>query len=1110
MMRNRTFAILVLFVCLVAFQVKASNPLSLAERLESYTAESVKKTVTQLQAQFKDSYALPADWEKTVDELANNRALLLQGLKANNPTSIRDAQTLIKRIDALLLANPLLQNKPVVTIRRTLGDLARTASGGGLGVAPSNFQNNSEINKPKERWTNELVTLTVNSKSTIDRKTIFKPKKGVIVSDPEAHWDGNRILFSSIGTNDRWHLFELNTLTGKTHQVTPEAYKDFDSFDGCYAPDGTIIFCSTGTFLGLPCTNGGNKMCGLFAFDPKTGTTRQLTFDQDSNWGPVVMNNGQVLYLRWEYADLPHSNSRFLFTMNPDGTSQRNYWGSGSYFPASFFGARPIPNHPSAFVGIATGHHSTSRSGRLMIVDPNKGLREADGVIQEIPYKGRVVDGIERDRLSDGVYPRFLTPYPLSSNYFLVTMKPTPSALWGLYLVDTNDNRTLLAEEEGVAFIEPILLSERKNPPIIPNVVKPEEKTATIFMQDIYFGDGLKGIPRGAVKRLRIGSYNFSPWSQGGLLGTIGMDGPWDVKRILGTVDVEEDGSAMFTVPANTAIFVQPLDAEGKALQVMRSWFTAMPGETQACVGCHETRNQIPIPKMNMASRKAPQSIREWNGKARGFSYRHEIQPILDRQCVACHDGSKEGRPYLKGDRWINDWTSQISGRADRSYGGHFTESYTQLHRYVRRTGIESDMRMLAPMDVHADQTELMQILNKGHYNVQLSPEEIEVFATWIDFNTPFHGRRSDIPCFELTRKSNDLREQYAPLFNITYDTTIEWLPEIPQQIVPLRPQPRTLDQGVDSIAGFPFYTHQPATKRNAAYNKQLALGHIRQRIEIAEGVTLELQRIPAGAFIMGSIRQPDEMPRTQVAIDKPYWIGRFEITNTQFKAFNPQHESRDEHRHGYQFGRKGYSMDAPDQPAVRLSWNEAMEFCSWLSKRTGKQFTLPTEAQWEWACRAGSETPFWFGDLGSDFSRFANFGDIRLRDFAACTSFKNYESTRIIESPNRYDDWIPRDTTFDDGGFVSEAVGRYIFNPWDVADMHGNVWEWTLSEYKPYPYADNDGRNSIQAAVGTKRVARGGSWYDRPEKGTSSYRLPYRDYQKVYNVGFRVVMLED
>ena len=276
--------------------------------------------------------------------------------------------------------------------------------------------------------------------------------------------------------------------------------------------------------------------------------------------------------------------------------------------------------------------------------------------------------------------------------------------------MDRFDNRTLIAEQEETAYLEPVLLEARKQPMVIPNRIDLSKKTATVFLQDIYHGDGLKGIPKGTVKKLRIGSYDFSPLRQGGLLGTIGMDGPWDVKRILGEVDVEEDGSAMFTIPANTAIFIQPLDEEGKALQLMRSWLTGMPGETVSCIGCHEDKNTIPIPKMTIAPKKEPQQIRKWYGEERGFSYQHEVQPVLDKYCICCHNQeNRPDKPYLKGDKWITDWTSRISGRAGEDYGGHFTLSYANLHRYVRRPGIESDMHMLVPMDVHADQTEYLQ-----------------------------------------------------------------------------------------------------------------------------------------------------------------------------------------------------------------------------------------------------------------------------------------------------------------------------------------------------------------------------------------------------------------
>lgn len=1072
----------------------------LESRLKFYKPDKFRAAVHSLQQKYKTTYQPAKGWEEAIEELESNRIVLIDGIRKGDKKTIRQAEGLLHTLDATLLANPLIQKKQITAIRRTLGDKARTAIRGDLGIVPNNFHNNFAIPHPSKGWTNEFVSLSITP-GNIQKKMLFKPAEGVIISDPEPHFNGEKLMYSSIGTNNRWHLFELNLKEGTSRQLTPEAYRDIDSFDGCYAPDGSYIFCSTGTFLGLPCTDGGSRMCGLFRYDPGTGKTRQLTFDQDSNWGPVVMENGQILYQRWEYADIPHSNSRIMFTMNPDGTNQRAYYGSNSYFPTSYFDARPIPGRPSAMAGIVTGHHSIPRSGRLILIDTNQGRQEADGVICEIPFSGRKVQAEVRDRQADGCWPRFLHPWPLNDTYFLVAMKAAPNSLWGIYLVDTFDNITLIAEEEGTAYLSPIIVEKRQAPPVMPGMVVPESKDATIFIQDIYTGGGLKDIPRGSVKRLRIGTYDFSPWRQGGLLGTIGMDGPWDIKRIVGEVGIEEDGSAMFKVPANTPLFIQPLDAEGKALQVMRSWFTAMPGEVLSCIGCHEDRNMIVMPRKNKAADKKPQQIKQWQGKERGFSYRHEVQPVLDRYCIGCHSNENNNRPYLKGDKWITDWSSRISGKARPGLGGHFTKSYADLHRYIRRPGIESDIHMLVPMDVHADQTELMQLLNKGHHNVKLDSLSITKLACWIDFNAPFHGRRKDLSTYDKTKQSRELRALYREMFGAP-EQDMEWMPEIPTDIEFQKPIQAVAEKGDTLLKGWPIPKKQ-------AEKMQIDLANYQMTLEIAKGVNLKLIKIPAGKFIMGSTRQADELPQTVVEIEKPFWIGQFEITNRQFRAFDPSHDSRDEHRHGYQFGRKGYSMNGDDQPAVRISWKQAMDFCNWLSQKTGMRFTLPDEAQWEWACRAGSDTDYWFGSSGKDFSPYANMGDIRLKEFAACTSYKFYESVRIIENPNKYDDWIPRDTTYNDGGFISEPVGRYIRSPWDLSDMHGNVWEWTRSIYKPYPYRPDDGRNDITIA-NEKRVARGGSWYDRPYRNTSSFRLPYRDYQKVYNVGFRVMMTED
>jgi formylglycine-generating enzyme required for sulfatase activity len=1066
-------------------------------RLSTFNPEMYKLALGKLQENYPQEFKIDEKTLAVLMELQQTKSNLLNRLENKDEQAYHASVMLMKQLDQQLLQNPLLNKKSVIAVKRKIGEHARDAMGGNIGLAPANFSNNAEIWNPSKGWDNEIIMLSFLNGSRY-LSTVYTPPAGMIVANPDVHFSGKKMLFASIGTHDKWHIFELDLSTKNARQVTPEDFKDFDSFEPIYTPDGKIIFASTATFLGLPCTDGATKMAGIFLYDPATGKTRQLTFDQDSNWDPVVMNDGRIMYQRWEYADLAHSNSRLLFTMNPDGTNQQSYYGSNSYFPTAFFNARPIPGHPTAVVGIATGHHGTSRSGRMLVIDPTLGRKEAEGVVAEIPYYGRKVEPLVRDRFADGVWPQFLQPLPLNDTWFVVSMKPGPKSLWGLYLVDIFGNMTLIIESENDAYIEPVLAEAVPIPPVIPDRVNPDSNTATIFVQDVYEGGGLKGIPRGEAKKLRVISYGFSPWGQGGLLGTIGMDGPWDIKRVLGTVNIEPDGSAMFVVPANTPIALQPVDSEGKALQLMRSWFTAMPGEILSCIGCHEDKNRAPLAGIRLASRKKPQEIQQWYGKERGFSFAHEVQPVLDRACVSCHNESRPELIYLKGDKRITNWSSQISGSADPSYGGNFSVSYGNLHRYVRRPGIESDLDMLVPMDVHADQTELMQLLQKGHHNVKLTTEEWEKLAAWIDMNAPYHGRRSEISTFNRTETSRMLRKQYAEMFNVM-EPDLEVLPPIPSGIIPQHPESISVEKGLDSLSGWPI-------ERRTVENRQIALGVYQETLPLADGVALEMVKIPGGSFIMGSTSNPDEMPMAEQQIT-PFWMGRFEITNRIYALFDPEHDSRHEHRQGYQFGRRGYPLNHPDQPVVRISWQEAMAFCEWLSQKTGRNFTLPTEAQWEWAARAGTNTPFSFGGLNADYSRYANFGDITLKEFAACTAHKEYESVRIIENPNIFNAWIPMDTVFNDGGFVSEHVGRYRANYFDLNDMHGNVWEWTRSSYLPYPYVDNDGRNNLNAGV--KKVARGGSWYDRPHKGTSSYRLPYRSYQKVFNVGFRVVVDE-
>jgi len=980
-----------------------------------------------------------------------------------------------------MLANPLLNFDRLLLLKRRANNL-------GL---PRNWQSNSSLKK--NGYDDSLEVLSPVTPDG-EMETLFKPEGGLFVGDVDLNFDADKMLFSMPGKNNHWQVFEIGVDGAGLREITGEQ-PDVDCYDGCYLPDGRIMFTSTACFIGVPCVYGNSHVTNTYIMDADGKNIRQLTFDQEHNWCPTVMNNGRVLYLRWEYTDTPHSNTRLLFHMNPDGTGQMEFYGSNSYWPNSTFYARPVPGHPTKVVAVIGGHHDNPRMGELVIFDPARGRHEATGAVQRIPGHGKPVQAIIADGLTRNSWPKFLHPFPLSEKYFLTAMKPTPKSLWGIYLVDVFDNMTLIKELPGYALLEPIPLRPTPRPPAIPDKVNLASKTALVYLPDVYLGDGLKAVPRGTVKSLRLFTYHYSYQGMGGLLGIIGMDGPWDIKRVLGTVPVHPDGSAKFLVPANVPISIQPLDQDGKAMQLMRSWMTAMPGEVLQCAGCHEPQNTTPPLKATLALNRPPSQITPWYGPVRGFSYPREVQPVVNKYCVGCHNG--QPRPdgstivNLRGDVKITDWAQITPGRGGNR-GGKFSVGYYELSRFVRRPGIESDYHMLAPMEFHADTTQLVQLLKKGHHGVKLDAEAWDRLITWIDLNCPYHGTWGE----ELNSRTQRQRRRELLKLYAGIDDDPEAVPQVSTEPVePIIPAPVARTKQKIDCPGWPF-DPQEAKRRQAAAGPTT-----RQSIELAGGVTLQLVLIPAGQFVIGSDSgEIDEQPRSRVAIDKPFWMATGEVTNRQFALFDPEHDSRVETKNAYQFGIHGYPMNRPEQPAVRVSWDRAMAFCRWLSQQTGRQFTLPTEAQWEYACRAGAATPMSYGDLDADFGRFANLSDATMTRFAS----NPYTVDQPLRNPPKYDDWIPKDSRFNDGALLSVAPGTYEPNAWGLFDMHGNVAEWTRSAYRPYPYDPTDGRD--EAKTSGRKVVRGGSWRDRPRRCTSSFRLGYQPYQGVYNVGFRVV----
>ena len=286
-------------------------------------------------------------------------------------------------------------------------------------------------------------------------------------------------------------------------------------------------------------------------------------------------------------------------------------------------------------------------------------------------------------------------------------------------------------------------------------------------------------------------------------------------------------------------------------------------------------------------------------------------------------------------------------------------------------------------------------------------------------------------------------------------DIDSEAVPEGQQQkVAPIVPPQENVQAQVSDLKpnGWPFDA-TTARKMQEDAGKEP-----RVKVPLESGIDLNLVLVPSGEFIMGDTAgYPDERPVSAVKIERPFWMSDVEISNKLFAQFDPKHDSRYQDRPGKDHSSRGFPANEPDQPVVRVSCDQAMAFCAWLSRKTGRKFSLPTEAQWEWGCRCGSEK-----------------ADAKL--------FGKY-ITR----------WG-----------AASAVGASAANVWGLKDMYGNVWEWTRSAYRPYPYKESDGRNEFSASE--SRAVRGGSWQDNGNHVRAGVRLSFQPYRALHNVGFRVV----
>jgi formylglycine-generating enzyme required for sulfatase activity len=307
---------------------------------------------------------------------------------------------------------------------------------------------------------------------------------------------------------------------------------------------------------------------------------------------------------------------------------------------------------------------------------------------------------------------------------------------------------------------------------------------------------------------------------------------------------------------------------------------------------------------------------------------------------------------------------------------------------------------------------------------------------------------------------------------------------------------------------------HSPENERNAPPVAGA------QEIRSTTVLSLKLVRIAAGrkTFTMGSLpgekdRDNDEIAH-QVALSVDYYLGVTTITRGQFRQFVEDADYKTEAEvngkggHGYDALKRTveqaarYSWRDPgfyqddDHPVVNVSWNDAQAFCKWLSEKDGMKYRLPTEAEWEFACRAGTTTRFYFGNDDSDLGQFANVADKSLKAKFDYANHKNEEYKRRITA------WFDR-VSWDDAYPFTAPVGQFKPNRFGLYDMLGNVWQWCGDWYGKYPTeAVTDPRGPD---TGSERVRRGGSWSSDPHVCRSANRFRAEPTFRSNLVGFRV-----
>ena len=637
-------------------------------------------------------------------------------------------------------------------------------------------------------------------------KCIFDAGNGMITT-ADLSYDGKQVVFAlrrggHVGSNpvahiedisrykdeaSNYHVFKINIDGTGLTQLTRGTYNNLDP---CWLPDGGIAFISDRKPAYAYCYVVTSPV--LYRMEGDGSKQKRLSANYLMDFTPSVLDDGRIIYTRWEYVDRAACPIQSLWAINPDGTGLAGFYGNRVISPGTFMDAQPIPGTSMA-IALATNHNGPCRGG-IVAIDPSKGANAPEAVRNLTPeiniYAHRLGGGPWGNGMLDcRVRGSYEKPLAIDGNRFLVSKGGT------IQLRDFDANAvSLVFPDGGMGYYCPMPIRETERPPILTGThmdrsVELHEDGrvsgawATVFVQDVY--RGLEpDVQRGEIKQIAVvqeieksthtPQNNRRPYGPGMRnIAVFGFQFPlvscgatYAPKKVWGFADVAEDGSAAFQVPAEVPIYFLALDGEGRALQRMRSFTHMMPGEVQGCVGCHADRSTAASHGGRQLPLKGPaQKLKEPAWGVKGFSYPEVVQGVFDRNCIKCHNEREQpGNVDLTGDMtdFFNvsyDILGRTGTQAERHWARHGSPSGPKfdgvrgMSPYAEWiwtiNGAGHNVLEIAPRRWGSPASKLADIIRTGHPDkdgkprVNVPDEGRRRVYLWLDLNIPYYGTSS-------------------------------------------------------------------------------------------------------------------------------------------------------------------------------------------------------------------------------------------------------------------------------------------------------------------------------------------------------------------------------